>query len=74
MIELDDLLELIETVVDTDKSLSQDMAFSEVPGWDSVNAMRLFSQLERDSEKKLSMKAYLATNTIDDVFQLIQAS
>ncbi len=73
MLELDELLEIMETVMDTEIPLSAEMAFESIPEWDSVNAMRLFTQLNMESEKNLSLKHFLEAKTINDVHQLLSA-
>lgn len=73
MLELDEILEIMETVMDTEFPLSAEMAFEAIPEWDSVNAMRLFTQLNMESGKNLPLKPFLEAKTINDVHQLLSA-
>jgi len=71
VLELEDLIEIIDTVIDSETTLEAETVFETIPEWDSVNAMRLFTQLEKEVGKPISMKAYLKTKTIGDVFGLL---
>lgn len=71
MSTLDELADLIESVLDLDMNLSAQSRFEELPGWDSVNAMRLIAHIEKDFGVKLPIKEYLNAQTLGDVHGLI---
>ncbi|WP_045859452.1 acyl carrier protein [Teredinibacter purpureus] len=73
MIELDEVVELIQMIVDSEADITEAMGVDSIPGWDSVNALRLFSQLEKETGQKLSMKLFLETRTVADIVNFIQA-
>lgn len=73
MSNFEKLATLIETVLDLDLdvSLSADSRFKDLPGWDSVNAMRLITHIEKDFVMKLPIKEYLNAQTLGEVGSLI---
>lgn len=74
MIQLNEIIEMIKMIVDSEDDINADVEFEFIPGWDSVNALRFFSQLEKEAGKALSMKNFLATRTVADVYQFVKAS
>lgn len=71
MSTFDELAGLIEAVLDLDMSVSAQSRFEDLPGWDSVNAMRLIAHIEKDFSVKLPIKDYLNAQTLGDVHGLI---
>jgi acyl carrier protein len=65
------LAALIESLLDLDMSLSTESSFKDLPGWDSVNAMRLIAHIEKDFGIKLPIREYLKAQTLGDVYSLI---
>ncbi|WP_018276995.1 acyl carrier protein [Teredinibacter turnerae] len=68
----DQLAALIESLLDIDvEELTADSHFKDLPGWDSVNAMRLIAHIETEFAIKLPIKEYLKAETLADVQTLI---
>jgi acyl carrier protein len=68
---LEQLATLIESVLDADVPADGATRFKDLPGWDSVSAMRLIKHIEKAFAVKLPIKQYLAATTLADVEQLI---
>jgi acyl carrier protein len=68
----DKLAALLETALDLELELSPDHRFKDLPGWDSVQAMRLISHIEKAFGIKLPIKDYLSAETVGQVEALIE--
>lgn len=71
MSALEQLVTLVEAVLDADVPADGATRFKDLPGWDSVSAMRLIKQVEKAFGVKLPIKQYLAATTLAEVEQLI---
>jgi acyl carrier protein len=68
---LDEFAEFVASVMDLDMNISAESRLEDLPGWDSVNAMRLIMHIEKDFGVKLPIKEYFDARTLVDVFGLI---
>lgn len=50
-----------------DQQLTPELALAELPGWDSVNALRVLMFLERQAGAALDFEAYSAGRTLADL-------
>ncbi|MGR9051691.1 MAG: acyl carrier protein [Gammaproteobacteria bacterium] len=71
MYKLEKLSALFEAALDLDAPLSAESRFADLPGWDSMNAMRMIAHIEKDFQTKLPIKDYLNAQTLGDVHRLI---
>lgn len=71
MSKFEKLSALIESALDLDMSLSMESRFQDLPGWDSVNAMRLIAHIEKGFGVKLPIKEYFDAQTLGELLGLI---
>lgn len=68
-----EFLAFINAVMAIDTTKEQlDLPLVEVEGWDSVNAVRLMSRLEKTLNIRLPMADYLQATTLRQLYDLIQ--
>ncbi|MFQ3243613.1 MAG: acyl carrier protein [Arenicella sp.] len=70
MFENEVICELVVDVLDCD-DVSSSTRFDSIEGWDSVNAMRLFSALEKELGIKVSLKTFLKASKVGDIVDLV---
>ncbi|QXX95818.1 acyl carrier protein [Serratia marcescens] len=66
-----DFLTFINTVMAIDATEEQwDLPLVELDSWDSINAVRLMSRLEKTLSIRLSMGDYLQATTLRQLYEL----
>ncbi|MCR6112584.1 acyl carrier protein [Bacillus sp. A301a_S52] len=63
-----DVMELEEADVTLDFSKEEDSE------WDSVNSLRLFTNIEAECHVKLDLDKFMAISTVREIVELVEAS
>ncbi|WP_078392758.1 acyl carrier protein [Shouchella patagoniensis] len=67
------LVALIEEVLEIeDENVNLQSNIKELEAWDSVNALRILTNVEADFNVRLNMKDFLAAKTVEEIFRLIE--
>lgn len=73
MIDLDDFRNCLRDVLDASSAdLAADAALETVPGWDSVNALRVLTNVEAAFGVRLPLHAFVEAKTVGGLFQLVR--
>lgn len=60
---------VVSLLLDLDETqLSRDLPLNEVPGWDSVNALRVLVYLEQEVGHKLDYERFMAAERLGDLW------
>lgn len=67
------IIEIISTVLDIPESdLNVDMAFSDIPEWDSLNHVHIISTIEEEFGFRFSLDMMMDIETIRDVVDIVE--
>ncbi|MEG3132655.1 phosphopantetheine-binding protein [Rouxiella sp. T17] len=70
-----EFLAFINAFMTTDATEEQlDLPLVNLENWDSINAVRLLSQLEKELDVRLPVADYLQANTLRQLYELTQRS
>ena len=71
-VEQRDIINLIKDQLVISDDLTMEWELSDLPHWDSLRALRIMSALEGYADKKISLKDFLSSKTINDLFKLVK--
>lgn len=66
------VIEVVAQVLDLDEDeISVDANFADLPGWDSVNAMRVLVLLERELGEPVDYDSFAAAHAVADMVEAV---
>ncbi|MGP0837911.1 hypothetical protein [Serratia sp. CY85251] len=71
MLKVDQVIEIVKLIIDSDDTIDIYQDISEIQNWNSVNALRLYAQLGKYHGKKIPVIRYMEAKTIFDIAQLV---
>ena len=71
-VEQQDIINLIKDQLAINDNITIDIKLSDLPHWDSLRALRIMSALEGYANKKISLRDFLTSKTINDLLTLVK--
>lgn len=71
MLKANKVIEIVKLIIDSDDTIDIYQDISGIQNWNSVNALRLYAQLEKYHGKKIPVINYMEAKTIFDIIQLV---
>lgn len=65
---------LVEVLGVDEPQITEGLALAEIDDWDSLNALRLFTNLERDLGATLDYDAFMTAESVGDICRLVTAT
>lgn len=69
---MNDFLEMIADLVETDEALTADTEYASLENWDSLTIISLLATVNIDYNKTLRMADFKKTKTLGDIYAIIE--
>ena len=69
---MNDFLEMIADLLETDETLTADTEYASLENWDSLTIISLLATVNIDYNKTLRMADFKKTKTLGDIYAIIE--
>ncbi|WP_139491980.1 acyl carrier protein [Brevibacillus dissolubilis] len=71
MIKTEQLVELLCDILDIEEDFTHETELEQLEGWDSVNALRVLTNIESEFGVRISMEDFSKVKTVSDLASLV---